>query len=474
MNAHHFSAILFCIFVFAGCQQNVYELELTPDGERMHRKLVCYRVEGRNDALVTFPKEELKRIRALYPEGETSPVKRKHAFEGSFKRNTPEDIGGAGYYLTFDTPMGGLSCYAERFRGTDDMAGLVQNGLEGMDWLVDRCVEWLGREFAEEPWWMAAKDLIQFELRMDAKNLLLFLWMQSWDDASLNPPEEGHETGKEIVARILLYLAERDYFEPDEVPWLVRVIASGLPADQSGEPAKPWRDEDGLRFLLGEIISRKLDVDNTGEVVEALMRFFEREDIEKSWEESIKSTIEWKERAELWEMEKLDRPDAEEPTLETFMEEHLRDVLAMVLPFVTSNGSPPDSDSGQIAIQLMSPVEPAGTNGTWNEEEQRVEWSGVFHPSQAPPAFAYAVWVEPDEGFQVEHFGQVVLDGMKLAQYVAWYDTLSEEEARDWDTFIASLSPGDDLLDKINNPPDGARILTSWSRQILREILKTD
>ena len=128
MKARLHLTILLCFIVLAGCQQNVYELELTPDGEQLHRKLVCYRVDHRSDAMVVFPDKELERIRAVYPEGPTSPTKLKHTFESLFERNTPQDIGGAGYYLTFDSPVGRLCCYAERFRGTDDMA-----------------VQWLGR-----------------------------------------------------------------------------------------------------------------------------------------------------------------------------------------------------------------------------------------------------------------------------------------------------------------------------------------
>lgn len=476
MNARLYLAILICIFIVSGCRQRVYELDLTPEDERMHRKLVCYRVKSDSESRVEFPAKELARIAAVYPGGSTTPEKNKHAFEGLFTRNTPEDIGGAGYYLKFDSPLGALFCYGERFRGTDDMAGVVQDGLAGSDWLVDRFVEWLEGEFDEEPWWLPMRAFIHDELRREVKNLLLFLWMQTWSNASLNAQDGGRKKGKEVVARIVLYLAEREYFQLEELPWMVRVISAGMPAQDSGEPPRPWKDEDGFRFFLNQLLSRKLELGEPAAAVDALMRFFSREDIEKSWEESVKSSMEWKERVERWEMEKLDDPKIPEPRLETLVEEHLGGVREMVLQFFATNGSLMDDESARIRIHLAGAGIPDATNGIWNEEEKRVEWSGLFYSQQAPPAFAYALWVQPDEAFQEAHFGRTLLQGMDLAKYVTWYAALGEGEARQWDQFLSSVNPEDDLLEKIKteNPLSNSPAMTSVSKQIFQEVLKSD
>ena len=474
MIARLFTLLFLFALAVSGCQRNVYELSLEPEGGQLNRKLICYRVQGESEARVSFPEAELARVSIAYASEPTSPEPQKHAFEGTFTRTTPSDIGGAGYYLYFDSPMGTLTCYGERFRGTDNMADRVQKGLYSADWLVDRFVEWLEREFDGMPWWPAVHGLIDGELRSDVKNLVLFFWSQAWDNSSLNASDDGREKGVEIVARILLYLAERNYFQPEELPWLIRVVAAGRPAGASGEALEPWKEEQAFRFLLEEILSRKLGISEPGDVADSLLKFFMREDLSKSWEEYMKTTMEWQ---ELWEREQLEDPDASPPPLEKLMEEQVGDLFALVLPFIETNTSGLGSDEcARIHVRLASPGMPDGTNGIWNEEKKLVEWSGIFCEKQAPPAFIYAFWAEPDEAFQEEHFGRTVLEGMNLAKYVAWYAALSEKETQEWDEFIASLSPGDDLWEKIRSkePLYGSHNLMDWPEEIFRDVLKQD
>jgi len=61
------------------------------------------------------------------------------------------------------------------------------------------------------------------------------------------------------------------------------------------------------------------------------------------------------------------------------------------------------------------------------------------------PTFFYASWSEPNREYQQEHFGRVVLSDEDLAQYCIWRENLDEGSGKEWDSFILSLNPAEDM-----------------------------
>ena len=100
-------------------------------------------------------------------------------------------------------------------------------------------------------------------------------------------------------------------------------------------------------------------------------------------------------------------------------------------------------------LQLSLSVEhtPCWTNGKWNAERQRIEWSRNLpttdkHPALTCwPAFCYAVWAEPNHYVQQRLFGKVALKEKKLFDYTLWYSGLATGEQQEWDNFVNTLQP---------------------------------
>jgi hypothetical protein len=106
-------------------------------------------------------------------------------------------------------------------------------------------------------------------------------------------------------------------------------------------------------------------------------------------------------------------------------------------------------------VSLQCPAAPFATNGAWDTKTSRVTWSGrIGQRGQPPhnvlPKVLYALWSVPDAELQTKHFGKVVLTGEELAQYVLWRHGLSDEEAGEWDGFVATLEPGERLLEQLD------------------------
>jgi hypothetical protein len=110
---------------------------------------------------------------------------------------------------------------------------------------------------------------------------------------------------------------------------------------------------------------------------------------------------------------------------------------------------------------------------TW----QRSIESGTNHSSQ--PAYFFAAWAEPDEAFQVAHFGKVMISGDDLINYSLWNAGLTPHEDKEWEDLLAGLHPADDLKAKLRGfvfseelPPAGTNAPTTGPSAYLRELFK--
>ena len=70
-----------------------------------------------------------------------------HTWSGVFTGSMPSDFGGFGVYQAYSNPMGSASLYMERFSGTDDVYGLLEQSWQAIDVLVDHLVSWLDTQF---------------------------------------------------------------------------------------------------------------------------------------------------------------------------------------------------------------------------------------------------------------------------------------------------------------------------------------
>lgn len=493
--------ILLCAaFFLCSCQWNVYELEMTSKGKSLERKLVCYRTQvggiqissdgsPPRDVLSTFPEEELARIAEAYGVAAPPAVSNKFTFTGSFGKATPQDVGGAGCYSHFDSPMGSTTGYAERFRGNDDLAMQLLSSLKATDRLIDLTNGWLETKIGQEAWWIALHSFIDRELRQDLKNILLHLWLLGNAKPELLTPGDEERRQQEVVARIALYLVERDYIIMDELPGLTRLFSSHLTEtlldDQSMD-----EDQRASFLLIRRILARKLGITEENEIFDALRTLIassESKELEKSFEDYLRATPEYQRMQREWRKEKEENPEAEEPKPDKVIAELFERMSPVLLPLMAFFGGPFGNDVDEIAITFHCEKKPLVTNGDWQEDKKQVVWSGKIFQEQNPPAMAFACWTAPNEEYQIKRFGKVILDEAGLVAYVLWYNGLESEEADEWESFLAATKPDDELEKKIGsflfeaertardgNPLDQPESRAHFARTLLIDAMKKE
>jgi hypothetical protein len=65
------------------------------------------------------------------------------------------------------------------------------------------------------------------------------------------------------------------------------------------------------------------------------------------------------------------------------------------------------------------------------------------------PTVLYAEWSSAEAAYQQAHFGRTVLDGAELFSYCVWSGRLGDEQRAAWETFVATLTPGPGLAERV-------------------------
>jgi hypothetical protein len=401
----------------AGCEHDCYEIEVRPDGAEFQRQLTAWHLGGKDDKEVQpLAADKIAQLAKLYAEQKTADGGKKQVFVGRFADGTPQDVGGAGHYLHLVSPAGSSSCYAERFRGNDDLEGQLAARRKAADQLTDLLIGWLEVELGKEPNFPQLKKFLDQDLRRDLKNLGLYEWTNNVKAAG------SLETNGEGYVRAAMYLCERGYFTPADIPRLARALD-----DDEYEAL--------LAFMRG-LLARKLGVD----AATPALGFMENPD---KWLASFRAYVGktelYKQHLAEWEAKREQNPalDNKRPQPEDFAGSLLIDVFAaMDSPQLLG------FDGDWLKMTLFCPAKPYATNGQWDDKSGSASWSGDLSAGHALPMFCFAAWSEPNKEYQEKHFGKVMLADDALAEYVAWHCGLTPDEAREWEQFITGLKPG--------------------------------
>jgi hypothetical protein len=395
--------ILFIIFI-AGCAEEYkkYSIEMQPCDEAVERKLI---LSG------NFSNQELERIAGLYER------QLEHTtFCGKFIGNLPNDVGGAGFYACFLTNMGKTTIYSERFRGKDDLNEKIEDMKLKVDQGIDFLIGWLEYELGDDPNFDNLKVFCDKNLRQDCKNIIYYLWLANTVEEYKSSAEE------EFGMRAMHYLLERDYFSLQEIPLIIQRLEDN--------------PEEEVFRLASRFVADKMGYSDSKIAAKHLAFLSDNEHMEESMEKYMPTTDLYK---QLWEKKKRqeDDPNAEPPDINDFMAEMVGFEFDLFPP--------------TVEVKLACESEPFYTNGDWDEEGSQVVWSAGIAGNSELPTFFYNVCSDPNKQFQQEHFGRVVLGGEDLAQYCLWRKSLDEEKGKEWDTFLLSLNPTQDLEERVGS-----------------------
>jgi len=435
------------VLLLAGCQRYQYEVEMTPVGDKVERR-VELRHSERN--LGSKDKPVIDRIAKLYGADSPRVPGKTVSFQEQFAGRMPADVGGAGNYSRWDTPLGSVVVYVERFRGNDDLFDQLELRRKSVDELANLVLGWLESELKDEPGWPALREFLDTQARRDLQNLSICSW-------SVSSPPGGHapESGAamtELGVRAVHYLTERGYVAYDEVPALWRAISDLERGNPEGVLSK-------VRAILlakmpqapdGTPAAKPALLTDSSRMLKSWNAYLERAEILADRKARLRDEREAelaKTREELRDYPK-ELAEAEQAITKRYQALH-EDALAelygsAMVPWFAN----PFSDHDKLQVSIKTPRKPVWTNGQWNDAEQKVVWSGrslasgsLTHQPTGWPVFCFAVWDEPNDEAQARLFGASTLRGERLLEYALWHGGLTSQEQQEWNAFAATLGP---------------------------------
>jgi hypothetical protein len=402
-------AVVLPLVLAPGCPVHKFEVTMKPAADGgVQRELTVWTEDG--DTINVPGDDVLGAAKGAYGEAGNADGNKQH-FGATFAEALPADLvheglTNHGFVGRTGCPMGRVVTYVERMPGRDDLFALLAGAEELADTLAQVWVAWARQQpsLQAEPERLAKLvTFIEHELRNDVLNIMLMGWQavtrgNILEDAGIDKEEHEPELWKAEYLGGVSYMVERGYFRPSEVPLL---------------------DKDDGRTAVRGLLRRAAAAMGYGDNEPwpaALERLTDPKECEAAFEQGLKAI-----------------------GLSTEAAAERYDPL---LPEIFGT-----STRGRVVWQ--NSVQPLETNGTWNGEKRELSWEAKGRQGCETPQLLYAVWAEPDEAFQNEHLGRVMLVGERLGEYVAWRAGLPAAQCRDWDTFVARLQPSEELVDRL-------------------------
>ncbi|MCP4375060.1 MAG: hypothetical protein GY794_02595 [bacterium] len=423
----------------AGCDETVYNIQLTPKDKQLTRTLTVWRhgTESKQSKKIVVKEmdaDELAAVAKAYPNSKPKGGAKKHVFTGTFSGAMPNDVGGAGRFIRYESKMGVVSSYVERFRGNDQPGEVIETSLKAVDRITDILIGYLETQLGKETDFPKLRKFMDTKFRKDLKNISAYSYL-AFNTSRLNwidvLKEGDHEVQThETILRAAAYLVERGYLETDELPLVQRAMNS----------REKDRAERTLKMILIRIFKRQTGITNTKFLTRLEKILTDRD----TFEAYIAKTPEYKKLAG-------QAGDSKEKAAATqlVLKPMIEKILCLRLDF---GGTP------KLEVQLLTPDKPIATNGKWNQKERTITWKGVLtkrdKKTTSLPEICYAIWSRPDETFQEAHFGKVILTAKSLGEYGLWRQGLGDDEAKLWDTVISKHKPGQDLKTALQTATD--------------------
>ena len=422
-----------------GCPFDRYQIEMSSQNGELTRTLTVSHVEGVKPEegrpprveLGTFDAEKLAALQKLYPRRVETDREGLHRFQGVFRERTPADVGGAGFHQHFTTSLGSMTIYTERFRGDDDLAGQIAAAHGAVDQTVELLIGWFETEMADEPRLGALREFMDTKLRADLKNMATYIWAFHLARRDVHK-EKAELLAVEMIIRYLHYLAERGYLTGEEVPRWVRLLLTEEQRHSKG---------DAVMGRIQRLVADRMGLGADEPIPASLAFLADYETTAASAMHYLATTPEHTQKLAQWrETHDPNDTDASPPEpLDVLVN------LAMETPSLTIEGD--GDDRVEVAFHLNAP--PIWTNGRWDAKKKHVAWSTTLGDAAGAPPLLYVIWSVPDQTFQVEHFGKVLLSHEELLEYCLWHAGLSRAEGKQWDALLNGLKPGDSAMETL-------------------------
>lgn len=427
-------AALVTLAAMSGCVEDKYAISIEPQGDAMVRTLTITRTDNNQPQQPSLPPEVAQSLEQAY--AEHSDEGNALTFSGTFTGRTPEDVGGRGFYKNVTTAMGSATLYMERFRGEDDYAAQVARRIETANKVTDLLIAWFQSQPQKDPRLATLGAFLDKQFRKDLQNLSLYMWAGqiAGQYGQGNRPGDAQERA---VFPLAQYFAERGYITPEQLPAYTRAAVE----------ANTLQDYRKLMSVIQRMVADRMGVPASEPIPESLNFLADGEETMRSLAETFATTKEYQRRLAAGEEE-------QQQAAETQPAEVAQSLLSdLVFELIYDRPAAYEGTTDAVDVELHTTTQPVVSNGKWDPATGKVSWSFSAESRDTPqgniPQLCYAVWAQPAEKFQAEHFGKVVLEGWNLAFYGLWHASLTPAEAKEWDAFVADLRPGASLPEKL-------------------------
>lgn len=383
-------------------------------------------------------REEAARVESLYGSGSARSAGGETAFTASFDESLPSEIGNRNGLSEIRSSLGVAKFYWESFDPAGDhWSDLEHRMASGELWarIFGRWAEMRIEDDSRREEFKAALEREYLPLARDT--MLMWSAMQAAsqaqrvaarvrdakDRAAISDDERFRRS---VFLPLLLLLAERGFFTPEEIQRLILLSAKGNPSEAE------------RRWSFAEVIAPAM---------QRQFRRFDPEAAAPTFPSLLASGVSFYLFAS--NSSRIDDLMLASPVIPDADKERIRRgdrgvALPPVFGVRVGNREKPT----ETEVVLATGVEPYLTNGAWDAETGSVVFKGrIVEGRERITLYAatfQAAWAVPDEVFQRKCFGEVLLEGEALAAYCGWHQALPEKPRARWDAALEALAEAGD------------------------------
>lgn len=388
----------------AGCERDHIEVtvEPRPDGSFVRTIRLWHTDTEKKGQVLAPPAALVDQAKPQYPkrlETQDATV----AFQGEFRMVPPDlrrgDETNRGEYTLWTSRLGQLGYYRERRPGRLDHFARLREAADAADLLIRLAATIARQQLQGEKGLDELLKCIEGPFRNDIKEALFFLTHANLGASAGFAGDEAERTLVAAAAFLVQFAEERGYLEAADLPKLLTKegaisVGTALVAKRMGRP-------------LDAPLRKKLAALAEPEAAQGAYA------------------------AALQELKLTDK--------------QFEDAIKPLMPRIELGGGGPEL---RYTLVVPQGAEVRYTSGRQDPKTNAIHWVDALDDRPVAGLY-YALWTAPDEAWQKEHLGRVVLRGKDLGDYVLWENSLRPELAAAWRAALDRLDPKGDLAQQL-------------------------
>lgn len=406
--------------------------------------------------------EESTRIESLYGTGSVRSDGGETAFTASFGETLPSEVGNRSGLSEIRTSLGSAKFYWESFDPQADHWRDLEHRMASGELWVRIFGRWAEMQIEDDSRREEFNAVLEREyLPLARDTMLMWSAMQAASQAQRVAARvrDANDRGaisdderfrRSVFLPLLLLLAERGFFSPEEAQWLILLSTRGNPSEAE------------RRWSFAEVIAPAL---------QRQFRRFDPDAAAPTFPSLLASGVSFYFFAS--NSSRLDDLMLASPVIPEADKERLRrGDRGIALPPVFGVRMGSRAKPTETEVVLATGTEPYLTNGAWDAATKSVVFKGRMVDGRERltlyPSTFQAAWSIPDEAFQSKCFGEVLLEGEALAAYCGWHQALPEKPRVRWDAALDTLAesgdrkPLRDALSSIRRNFDVPEAIERW------------